>query len=167
MTKTEKPQTQRKLFENTKAILYEARSAVTRNINTAMVMTYFEIGRTIVEHEQEGAKRAEYAKETLKALSQKLTDEFARVYSADNLELMRKFYIVYSKSETPSRKSRLQKSQTMSTESDQPDSQIVQIVSAKFSADQKSGTMSRISPIIFQLRWSHYFFLMKTEKEGK
>ncbi len=74
---------------------------------------------------------------------------------------MRKFYIVYSKSETPSRKSGLQKSQTMSAESDQPDSQIVQIESAKSPADQKSGTMSRISPEIFQLSWSHYVLLMR------
>lgn len=167
MTKTDKPQSHRKLFENIKAILYEARNAVVRNVNTVMVMTYFEIGRMIVEHEQEGAKRAGYAKETLRSLSQKLTAEFGCGYSVDKLELMRKFYIVYLKSETLSRKSGLQKSQTMSAESDQPDSQIVQIVSAKFSADQKSGTMSRISPIIFQLSWSHYFFLMKTEKEGK
>lgn len=47
MGKTVKNQSQRKLFENIKALLYEARNAVARNINTAMVMTYFEIGRTI------------------------------------------------------------------------------------------------------------------------
>ena len=40
-------QSHRKLFENIKAILYEARNAIARNINTAMVMTYFEIGRAI------------------------------------------------------------------------------------------------------------------------
>jgi len=115
----------------------------------------------IVEHEQKGAKRAVYAKETLKLLSQKLTDEFGRGYSVDNLELMRKSYIVYSKSETPSRKSEFQKTQTMSAESDQPDSQIVQTVPAKPSADQKSETVSQISPITFQLSWSHYVFLMR------
>ena len=47
MGKTVKNQTQRKLFENIKAILYEARNAVARSIKTAMVMTYFEIGRMI------------------------------------------------------------------------------------------------------------------------
>lgn len=47
MAKTDKPQLHRELFENIKAILYEARNAVARNINTAMVVTYFEIGRTI------------------------------------------------------------------------------------------------------------------------
>lgn len=143
MAKKDKPQTHRKLFENIKALLLEARSAVARNINTAMVMTYFKIGRMIVEHEQKGAKRAGYAKETLKSLSQKLTAEFGRGFSVDNLQRMRVFYLMYKKYATLSR------------------------ISAKSPADQKSGTPSRISPIIFQLSWSHYVFLMKTEKEGK
>ena len=47
MGKTVKTQSHRKLFENIKALLHEARKAVARNVNTAMVMTYFEIGRTI------------------------------------------------------------------------------------------------------------------------
>jgi len=47
MGKTEKNQSHRKLFENIRDLLHEARSAVARNINTAMVVTYFEIGRTI------------------------------------------------------------------------------------------------------------------------
>jgi len=47
MGKKLKTQPHQKLFENIKALLHEARNAVARNINTAMVMTYFEIGRTI------------------------------------------------------------------------------------------------------------------------
>ncbi len=115
MARTDKPQTHRKLFENIKAFLHEAGNAVARNINTAMVMTYFEIGRMVVDHEQEGAKRAEYAKETLKSLSQRLTGEFGRGFSVDNLEIMRRFYLVYSKSETLSRKSELLRLPTVFT----------------------------------------------------
>jgi predicted nuclease of restriction endonuclease-like (RecB) superfamily len=146
MSKTIKKQLHKKLYEDIKALLHEARTAVARNINTAMVMTYFEIGRMIVEHEQEGANRAAYAKETLKSLSQKLTAEFGRGFSSDNLELMRRFYLVYSKSETLSRQSELLKLPTESTKSP---------------AARKSETLSRISPIIFQLSWSHYVFLMR------
>ena len=140
MGKTIRNQPHQKLFENIKALLHEARSAVARNINTAMVITYFEIGRMIVEHEQEGAKRAEYAKEVLKSVSQRLTPEFGRGFSVNNLELMRRLYLVYSKSETLSRKSGLPISQTLSA---------------------KSETASRLSPVIFQLSWSHYVFLMR------
>ena len=103
MSKTIKKQLHKKLYEDIKALLHEARTAVARNINTAMVMTYFEIGRMIVEHEQEGAKRAGYAKETLKSLSQKLTAEFDRGFSVDNLQRMRVFYLMYKKYATVSR----------------------------------------------------------------
>jgi len=47
MGKTVKTQSHRKLFEDIRNLLHEARNAVARNINTAMVMTYFEIGRAI------------------------------------------------------------------------------------------------------------------------
>lgn len=146
MDKTIKNQPHQKLFENIKALLLEARKTVARNINTAMTTTYFEIGRMIVDHEQKGARRAEYAKETLKSLSQKLTAEFGRGFSVDNLQRMRAFYIMYKKYATPSRISA---------------KQIPQTVSAKSPADQKYATLSRISPIIFQLSWSHYVFLMR------
>ena len=112
MGKTVKNQSQRKLFENIRDILHEARNAIARNINTAMVMTYFEIGRMIVVDEQQGKKRAGYAEETLKNLSLDLTKEFGRGFSERNLENMRKFYLLYAskisqtlsaKSETVSR----------------------------------------------------------------
>ena len=112
MAKTDKPQTHRKLFENIKTLVYEARNAVVRNVNTVMVMTYFEIGRMIVVDEQQGKKRAGYAEETLKNLSLYLTREFGKGFSERNLENMRKFYLLYvtkisqtvsAKSETASR----------------------------------------------------------------
>jgi hypothetical protein len=56
----------------------DAKSSIVRNINTAMLLTYFEIGKVIIENEQDGKDRAEYAKETLKNLSKQLTKEFGR-----------------------------------------------------------------------------------------
>lgn len=100
--------TDRQLFEGVKSLLHEARRAVARNINTAMVLTYFEIGRMIVEDEQEGKARAGYAKETLKNLSRELTKEFGKGFSERNLENMRNFYLCYT----------VQISQTVSTKSE-------------------------------------------------
>lgn len=140
MAKTVKPQSHRQLFENIKTLICEARNAVARNINTAMVMTYFEIGRMIVEHEQKGAKRAEYATETLKLLSQELTAEFGKGYSKSNLEYMRKFYLMYGKTQTVSGQSHNYKN---------------------VKVPEKYATLSRISPEIFQLSWSHYVLLMR------
>lgn len=86
-----------KLFETISSLLLQARQQVIQTINTTMVNTYFEIGRLIVEDEQHGKKRAQYAKETLRSLAKQLTAEFGRGFSVDNLENMRKFYLVYGK----------------------------------------------------------------------
>ena len=88
-------------------LLESARSQIVTNINSTMVYTNFEIGRYIVEYEQNGKDRAEYGKSILKKLSQKLSDKFGRGYSEDNLGNMRKFYLCYQDkqiSETVSRK---------------------------------------------------------------
>ena len=69
-----------------------------------MVYTNFEVGRYIVEYEQNGKDRAEYGKSILKNLSARLTKRLGKGFSEDNLENMRKFYICYQISETPSRK---------------------------------------------------------------
>jgi len=92
------------LFQNIKILLHNARNQVVRAVNSAMVNTYFEIGKLIVEHEQQGQKKAIYGKETLKELSKGLSEEFGKGFSVDNLENMRKFYFTYGKSETVSRK---------------------------------------------------------------
>ena len=108
MGKIVKTQSHIKLFEDIKILMHEARNAVARNINTAMVMTYFEIGRMIVVDEQHGKKRARYAEETLKNPSLDLTKEFGKGFSERNLENMRKFYLLYS----------IKISQTLSAKSD-------------------------------------------------
>ena len=85
-------------------LLKEARRSVVQIVNKTMVYTYFEIGRMIVEEEQNGKERAEYGKHLLEELSKRLKSEFGKGFSVDNLENMRKFYIAYSISETVSRK---------------------------------------------------------------
>ena len=53
------------------------------------------IGRMIVEDEQNGKYRADYAKKVLVQLSKQLTKEFGKGYSSTNLEYIRKFYKIY------------------------------------------------------------------------
>ncbi|WP_443939194.1 PDDEXK nuclease domain-containing protein [Pedobacter sp. MW01-1-1] len=91
------------LFKSVKVLIEESRKSVINYVNTALVFTYFQIGRIIVEDEQDGLERAGYAKQTLKLLSEKLNQEFGKGYSVNNLENMRLFYIEYGKSETLSR----------------------------------------------------------------
>lgn len=89
-----------KLYSQISAILSESRKFVVNTVNTAMVKTYFEIGRLIVENEQNGKNRAEYGKETLKNLSERLTKDFGKGFSVENLDRMRFFYRTYSNSST-------------------------------------------------------------------
>jgi predicted nuclease of restriction endonuclease-like (RecB) superfamily len=74
-------------------------------VNSILVATYWEIGRQILEFEQRGEERAKYGSRLLKELSRDLTRRFGRGFSADNLELMRRFYREFPISETVSRKS--------------------------------------------------------------
>lgn len=158
------------LWSGIRDLILAARRTVARGVNAALVWTNFEIGRRIVEHEQGGKARADYAEETLIALSRRLTAEFGRGYSVDNLELMRKFYLVYKKSETLSRKSEslispsVPKTLTLSGQSAKGGAQSAQTKSAGFPADQKSETLSRVSST---LSWSHYVFLLGIDDENE
>jgi predicted nuclease of restriction endonuclease-like (RecB) superfamily len=84
-----------KLFESVKLVLDSAFRNVYRAANTSMVMAYWEIGRLIVEEEQNGLSRADYGKQVLKELSNKLTSEYGRGYSIANLKNFRQFYLVF------------------------------------------------------------------------
>lgn len=83
------------LLTEVRNLIQSARRGVATTVNTLQVLTNFEIGRRIVEHEQEGEKRAAYGKELLKELSARLTDEFGRGFSPVNLSYMRRFFLTW------------------------------------------------------------------------
>lgn len=84
------------LYSKIAELLHTARQNVVRTVNQTMVYTYYEIGRMIVEDEQQGKERAAYGKGVLKEISDRLTNEFGRGFSVQNLENMRKFFQLYS-----------------------------------------------------------------------
>jgi len=86
---------QKNILQNIRELINSARKSVNRHIDSTMTLTYFLVGRYIVEDEQQGEERAMYAKETLKFLSENLTKEFGKGFSERNLALMKKFYLVY------------------------------------------------------------------------
>ena len=79
-----------------KEILKNARQKAYTAVNSAMVEAYWEIGRRIVEEEQNGKERAEYGKEILQNLSKELTEEFGKGYSYRTLREIRQFYLMFS-----------------------------------------------------------------------
>jgi predicted nuclease of restriction endonuclease-like (RecB) superfamily len=93
-------------------LLNESRQRVIQAVNHTMVITYFEIGRMIVEEEQNGKERADYGSQLISELSKSLTQEFGKGFSITNLQQMRQFYNIYSKQQTLSAKS--EKSETLS-----------------------------------------------------
>lgn len=146
------------LLKQIRELILSARKAAARTVDSIQVITNFEIGRRIVEHEQKGAHRAEYGKALIKAISASLTDEFGRGFSRSNLQSMRKFYLAYrdrlpEKCQMPSGKlAPKQKSQTLSGEF----TEVVAIL--------PSTTNSKS---IFSLSWSQYVFLLSIENPAE
>ena len=153
-TKKRNPRNTELLVSEIRELILSARNFVSRNVNLLQVMTNFEIGRRIVEHEQRGHIRATYGKEVLKELSDRLAGEFGRGFSRSNLEYMRKFYVMYrsrlpEKSQMPSGK--LFKNKKPASNVVQPPLQYRQY-------------MATTSP--FALSWSQYVFLMSIKDVG-
>lgn len=144
MDKMELSKSDNQLFGKIAGLLNDARKFIVKNVNQTIVLTYFEIGKLIVEEEQQGKERAEYGKSVLKELSQKLTDEFGKGYSVYNLERMRNFYLVFKY-----RIAETEKSASVMRKSDE---------------EKSASPMQKIeSP--FNLSWTHYLQLIKIENE--
>lgn len=77
-------------------LVVSARSNVAVTVNSAVVYSYYEIGRYLIEDEQDGQYRAAYGKKVLQGVSERLTERLGKGWSVENLTLMRRFYLVYS-----------------------------------------------------------------------
>lgn len=85
------------LYNNVVQTIELAKDTAYRAVNTSMVNAYWNIGRLIVEQEQEGEQRAEYGKGLLKELSKKLGNEYGKGFDTSNLRYMRLFYRAFPK----------------------------------------------------------------------
>ena len=125
-------------FENVSNILENARKNAKTAVNLSMVYAYFEIGRMIIEEEQNGDNRAAYGKQILKELSEYLTEHFGKGFSVTNLKQMRQFYQIYASD------------------------QIGQTLSDQFANLPTVSTGRK-----FFLSWSHYLVLMRIKNEDE
>lgn len=73
-------------------LIEQARTQALRAVDTIQVQTCWQIGRHIVEFEQQGQSRATYGVRLLPQLAERLTQEFGRGFDASNLRYMRLFY---------------------------------------------------------------------------
>jgi len=157
------------LYLKIAGLLQTARQNVVRAVNRTMVYTYFEIGRIIVEDEQQGQERAEYGKQVLKELSAKLTKEFGKGFSVENLNRMRFFYKTYASqiSSTLLTNSGNQISsiyETISCISTSNDAELQQTASAELQTKENHANITQNKTLRdFSLSWSHYIKLMRID----
>jgi predicted nuclease of restriction endonuclease-like (RecB) superfamily len=140
------------LYGRVSQILDTARSGIARTVNSTQVLANWLVGAEIVEEEQGGASRADYGAKLLARLSLRLTRNYGRGYSVDNLEAFRQFYLNYPQliSETVRRKL--------------VSPQISVTVSRKLSASGEplGHRPGRLHP---DLSWSHYRSLLRVSRQ--
>lgn len=160
-----------KLLQAVKSLIIESQQHVVRNVNLTMLLTYFEIGRMIVEDEQNRQSRATYSEQTIRNLSSDLTKEFGKGYSKSNLEYMRYFFNTYNNRITQSligqsgKPAISQPQVTKSTKRSIAQSLIGQ--SSKSSIVQSLIGQSSQGESPFTLSWTHYLQLMKIADENE
>ena len=82
-----------RLLLNVGETFEQGRRRAVAAVNTAMVQTYWDIGRQIVEYEQHGSEKAEYGSGLLNQLSKDLTIRYGNGFSLSNINKMRKMYL--------------------------------------------------------------------------
>ena len=137
------------LVNDIAALIEQGRKTAARYINTTLFVTYWMVGRRIVEFEQKGEHRAGYGQGLLKKIAKDLAPQFGRGFVERNLEYMRQFYIVYP-----------EKSNTLCSDS-------------MGKGNNKANTTCSQLPLQscnmqeFILSWSHYRLLMRLGEDDK
>ena len=96
--------TNKKIIEDIKEVIVNSRQKVAYEVNNTMLLAYWNVGKIIVENEQNGNIKAEYGKQVMKELSKELRKILGSGFSVSNLFNMRRFYITYPKFQTLSGK---------------------------------------------------------------
>lgn len=146
------------LIAEVRDLVQSARRGVASVVDTFQVTTNFEIGRRIVEHEQQGAKRAKYGAEVLKELSSRLTLEFGRGFSVTNLKLMRQFFIENHLRIGQKASAQFAHGQIRQLPADQSSSTTISQKPSDQLATQPKASLDLKKP--FTVSWSHYVELL-------
>ena len=80
------------LLSELRQLINDARSRALRAVDVIQVQTCWQVGRHIIEFEQEGQSRAAYGKRLVPVLAQQLTQEFGKGFDERNLRNMRSFF---------------------------------------------------------------------------
>lgn len=131
------------LYKNSIELIQYARRIAVRQINLVQLMTFYSLGRWIVEVEQQGESRAKYGKQVIQKLSEELTQQFGKGFSGETLKNARKFYLIYA-------------------------NRISETVFSLFAVEKSKTVFSFFeNKPPFTLPWSHYLVLMRIENENE
>lgn len=83
------------IITDIKDIISSGQKVAYNATNKAMILTYWHVGKRIVEQEQNGNERAQYGQALIDALADELTKEYGKSFSKRNLQYFRKFYIAF------------------------------------------------------------------------
>jgi len=86
---------QNSFYHDIKSILQTARDNAYKSVNFIMVEAYWNIGKKIVEVEQNGETKAKYGSNLISELSKQLTVDFGKGFNTTNLKMMRQFYLIF------------------------------------------------------------------------
>ena len=82
-------------ISDVRAIIDHGRKMAYAAASQAAIATYWNVGRRIVEEEQEGKARAEYGKSLMKNLADNLVPSYGNIFSKRNLDYYKKFYLLF------------------------------------------------------------------------
>jgi len=174
-------QDETEFYKQVADLLSAARKYAKKQLDSTIVVTYYEIGRMIVEREQQGQKRAQYGAKLIKGLSEYLTAQYGKGFSVPNLRNIRQFFLVYSPSikrytlsSVSGDSNGMGKGYSLISIFD-AEAQKQQSLPAKSDAMEKGYTLSslfdqnpkgQLLSDLFNLGWSHYQILMRIENEA-
>lgn len=148
------------LFAKVSAIIDEGRKYVSTAVNLAEVYSKYQIGMYIVEEEQAGKDRAGYGKQILSNLSAKLTEKYGDGWSVEQLTLIRKFYMTYSKIVNTDY-------EIQNRDLKQSGSSRAEIVNTAYEIQNLPKMIDPSSMPHFTLSWSHYIVLMRIKNDDE
>ena len=84
------------LIDDVRSIVESGLRKAYQNVNAITVLTYWQVGRRIVEEEQQGERRAEYGAQIINVLSANLRRTYAKGYTSRDLRAYRQFYLCFN-----------------------------------------------------------------------
>lgn len=144
------------LSDKIAGLIIASREKVAGYANTTMVYTYFQIGKMIVEELQQGEKRAEYGTKLLKDISKDLNTKVGKGFSVQNLERMRNFFLIYSKS-----------AGKLEDLEEGPKSSSLPGISEKNDFKKSPSLTGIFKSNPFKLSWTHYVQLIQIENDDE